>query len=657
MSRNLIEFPVRVYRPNNELETGILRYTRHGPVIKIENGEEIKNSDNVYFAIHDIVDPKLPLLRNELVQLRPRIAVVMGYAPKDTVIDRMYPSSTDKWITHVVEGENLALYTVQDIKDSQRKLLAITSLDNPNDFISYKIQPYETDILELKHDRIVQNEIRESFRKAFDMNSILDTGPPSWSTIDKLVEGVNVPNLSLKSTMGETLKQLIPSSFPERVRKQIIAFLAWTETAKVPPQDPMDFIQKYAEFDIFNSLVTGHIKCLLDGIKPPPYVRIMNQAETGSLKVTERPTLATVEQNPWYIAQLKLYELFPDWMKRVLELTETLNKKGKIVGELPVTREESMTSKIHWGDRFALITQGLAMRGYVQRESIGLRSMVYVGAAHKWPHIHLEFSARLGYQTQKSPQIQLMVFPETSVEQVARILPSVHIIEWETNSANLSLYNNRNSRWKINSTTILKSLERSRSLQQLENEFGAFYRKKPIQLTPDQAKVLDMISWGIYLVNLEDNRYSRYYKIDNQTIKDTLEFLQKQGVFKLFYLTTMQKLTSICISANGPSNHICSFARSFLKHAPTSDVRIGDQGSSCFIISRVPEDEAFDLMNSLQSKAKETDINLTARPISAYIGYRNNLYQRLRQADGSWNNDVSGIISQIRLHPKDGNRF
>ncbi len=650
MTKNSIEFPVKVYRSNYDEEIGILRYTCSGPIIRFESGEEIKESNDVYFALHDFIDPRLPILQNEIVQLKPRIEVVMGYAPKGTVIDRMYPQSSDKWITHVIDGQNLALYAVQDIRNSQHKLLTIISLDDPGDFISYKIHTYETTILEMKHDLIVQNAIRESFRKEFDLYSILDAGPPLWSIIDRLVEGVNIADLSLKQTMGETLKQLVPSSFPERARKQIIAFLAWTETAEIPSEDPMDFIQRYAEFDIFNSLVTGHIKCLLDDRKPPPYVKIMNQADTGSLKVTERPTLAAVEQNPWYLTQLKLYEMFPDWMKRALELTEILNEKGKIIGELPVTKKEALRSKKSWGDRFALITQGLAMRGYVRRESIGLRTLVYVGAAHKWPHFHLEFSARLGYRTEKSPQIQLMAFPESSIEQVTRVLPSVHIIDWETNSANLSLYNNRKGRWRINSSILLKSLEHSRSLQQLKTEFGSRYTTKTIQLSPVQAKVLDMISWGIYLVNLEDNRYSRYYKIDNMTIKDTLESLQKQGIFKLFYLTTMQKLTSICVSAHGPSNHICSLARSFLKHAPTSDVRIAGKGSWCFIISRVPEDDAFDLLNSLQSQAKECEINLTARPISAYIGYRNNLYQRLLQNDGSWNNDVSGILTQVSLH-------
>jgi hypothetical protein len=577
----------------------------------------------------------------------------MGHAPLDTAADRMYPPSTGRWITHVVESAKQAMYIVHDIRESQHKLLVITSLDDSNDFALYRIHSYEAEILKMTHDLSAQNEIRKTLRKEIDLYSHLEDSPPSWSIIDRLVEEVNIPNLSLKSSMSETLDQLVPTSFPKSARRQIKVFLAWTENAEIPTEDPEDFIHRYLEYEIFNSLVTGHLKCFLDGIKPPPYVRIMAQANMGSLKVTERPTLIAVEENPWYLTRLKLYELFPDWMGRVLDFTDSLNKQGRITVKLPVSRNDAIKSKKSWGDRFALITQGSVMRGFVQRDILGLKTLVYVGAAHKWPHTHLDWSARLGYQAEKSPQIQMMVLPQSAIERVSRIMPSVHAIEWETNSTNLSLYNRTKSRWTINSTLILKSLERSRSIRQLANEFGKQPTKQRVTLTQEQAKILDMISWGLYLANLENKQYSNYSNIDNQTIKSVLEELHEQGVFKLFYLCTMQKLTSICISANGVPGPICSLSRAFLKHAPTSDVKIANRGKTCYIISRVPEDDAFKLITTLPSLAKEIGISLSARPISAYIGYRNNLYQRLLKDDGTWDDDVSGLVGQARLRPKD----
>ena len=80
---------------------------------------------------------------------------------------------------------------------------------------------------------------------------------------------------------------------------------------------------------------------------------------------------------------------------------------------------------------------------------------------------------------------------------------------------------------------------------------------------------------------------------------------------------------------------------------------ISESGESCFIISRIPEDETFHLITDIVSAASESGISLRALPISAYVGYRNNLYRRLWNSDGSWDADVSGLIDQVRLLPRE----
>ena len=153
----------------------------------------------------------------------------------------------------------------------------------------------------------------------------------------------------------------------------------------------------------------------------------------------------------------------------------------------------------------------------------------------------------------------------------------------------------------------------------------------------------------MYLSGLEFGQYSSYFGIETHEIKQELEYMKSQGLFRLQYLLILEKLRSLCIIAKGNPNHVCSLSRAFLKHTPTSRVMIGNGGTISYIITRVPEDIAHPLLTTLPSIAADNGISIKASPISAYAGFRNNLYQRLLLDDGSWDEDVSGLLDQMRL--------
>jgi hypothetical protein len=161
-----------------------------------------------------------------------------------------------------------------------------------------------------------------------------------------------------------------------------------------------------------------------------------------------------------------------------------------------------------------------------------------------------------------------------------------------------------------------------------------------------------MISWGLYLTSLEDGSYFKYYEIDERTFSETLHNLKEKGIFSLHYFPLPDKLSSVCVLASGPPKHICSLSRAFLKHTPSSHVRITENGSSCSIVSRIPEDKTYDLLRRLPSAASQSQVSVRIAPISAYVGYRHNLHQRLLKEDASWDYDVSGLLDQIRLPSK-----
>ena len=395
--------------------------------------------------------------------------------------------------------------------------------------------------------------------------------------------------------------------------------------------------------------------CLLEDVEPPSYVKIFTLADQGKLSLTERPLIEPELQNPWYPTREYLFSLFPDRLKRVLKFALSLNSSGQIIDKLPVSKEEALSSRESWGDRYSMIIQGLMLRGHVNKERIGLRTMVYIGGAHRWPHKHLEFSARLGYQSEKPQQIQVMTLPVTAVEKVTRMLPTIRPIGWEHSTMNLSLYNVEKRLWRMKTSLIRKSLKGSRSLSNLIGEFRTPRQKNHISISPRQAKVLDMLSWALYIDSLETGLYSDYFGISANDLHEEILELKKRGIVSLEYNVIPRKLTSIFMDVEGTSKIIYSFSRAMLKHAPSAAVRISENGRSCFVIARIPEENAYNFMTTIPEAGQDLDVSLKVLPISAYISYRNNLFSRLLDADGSWNYDVRGLLSQTRL--RSGNRI
>jgi len=656
MKEEYTGIPVKVYTPDIDPREGSIVFSEDGPRIVLDDSTVLQGTIYSSFSVleHLKSDNPLPVSHKEVIWLKPVIMTRMAYSPGLDNPDSMYPPSTGNWISKATGSNVNALYSVQEIKNNEKLLLTITSLISGQLVDAYLVQPYEVAILSMNRDWFVYNEINQlhSQTSEFDVLGILDEPAPTWSYLSKLVEDVTIPNLSLRKTMRETLDQLVPKSFPEKVREEIMAFLAWVGDAEIPSEDPADFIEKYSKTWITRNLISGHLMCMLSGVDPPSYARIMSMADQGLLKFTQRPLVEAAEQNPWHLAELKLYEEFPDWTERVINYTVTLNSKNKIAMKLPVSKAQALESKKMWSDRFVMNMQGVIMRGHVHKETIGLKSLVYIGGAHRWPHRHLEWSARLGYQTEKQPHIQVMTMPHSSIERISRVIPSIQIIDWDMSTVNLSLYNGEKRKWMLNLSTINKSLGRNRSFKQLKKEFGLWNGNRSVSIDEHQAKVLDMISWGLYLRYLESARYAEYYGIETHAIEETLNELLSKDVFSLQYLQVMQHTASLCIEASGPIDHVCSFARSFLLHSPSAHVRIGHEGAKCIIVARVPEGLVFDIISSIPKSAEENDVNVKIRPISAYVGYRNDMYQRLLKGDGIWDDDVSGLLSQVRLRSK-----
>jgi hypothetical protein len=647
--------PVKVRLETGETKRGMLYYREEGPLIQIDGG---KSSQQFAIAKFSFLNSSKPVRISKLkssdnIVLNPETVVQLQYNRDTKSQVRMYPPSSGNWISHVVDSGVESIFTIQRIEGSDKRLLSIVERKSSIPLHFEVIQSYETSILSMKRDWDLYNEIIYSDTSDIDLNELFDRDPPSWASLSKLLQGVSIPDLTLKESMEDTMGQLVPDLFPNSIRRQIIAFLGWLETAELPTDDPSDFSMKYQSLGVFRALVWGHIKCMIDNVSPPEYVRIMTMAAQGKLELSQKARIEAAEQNPWYLVRLKLYEHFPDWTGKVIEYAYSLQKKNQIVTMLPVTRKEAKLSNKSWSSRLAMVNHGLVMRGHVHKEAVGLIPLIYVGAAHRWPHTHLEWSARIGYETENPLYIQIMMMPPSAFERAKRIIPSLRKVVWETSTLNHSLYDCEKKNWKLKESLILSSITRKRSLRQLKNEFGSWSGKNPIALTRNQLRFLDLVSWGLFIDHIENGGYANYYGITNRDLEDNLKHLKDLGLFLLQYFLIPTKLKSICVIISGKSDRVCSVSRAFLRYSPSTQVRITEEGKSATIVSRVPESEYYNLMTSLTSISDNSEIRLRAYPISAYAVYRNNIYTRLMKNDGIWDDNVSGLLDQVRLRPKD----
>ncbi len=643
--------PVRMLMKTGEIDRGTLLYKREGPVLRLGNGDIYENHEGVRFSFHEDSELAKKLGSDKQFTLSPEIVIELNYSPELTSRIQMYPPSTDGWLTHVVDTGYQSVFTVQKVIGTDKKLLTVIDSATGKVYFGGLVLSYEPAILMMNRDWIIYNEIIHSDSSDTGMIDDLKNESVSWSTLSNLVEGVTIPNLSMKETAEETLSQLVPASFSPAIRKQIISFLGWLDDAEIPNEDPVEFAVKLGSVRVYRTLVRGHIKCLVDNVESPQYVRILQLADRGQLEFSERAPVEAAETDSWYLVNLKLDEIFPSWMGRVVQSALYLQNQDKIVTDLPISRDDARKSRKAWSERFAMANHGLFMRGHINKESLGLIPVQYIGGAHRWPHKHLEWSARIGFY-EKPQYIQIMLMPSSAIERITRILPTLHPIDWEMSSVNLSLFNDQEQKWKTKTSLISKSLERKRSLRQLTNEFHKWKGNKFHQLSQEQARILDLISWGFYLSSLEFGRYTKYSGKNNSEILQELEYMRDQGLFNLQYFLIPKNLRSLCINATGPSVKICSLSRAFLKHTPSTQIRITEQGTSCTIISRVPDDEYHSFARAITETATENNVSLKTYPISAYAGYRNNLYSRLLKMDGTWDDDVSGLLSQVRLRLK-----
>ena len=651
-----MKLPVVVYFPSGSIERGILNYSSSGVAVSIsglENKRENESFDGVAFSIQDsstLKDYNLPIAQEDKVQLESK-SVLRAYSSEESMQNEMYPKSSGGWITHFSRTGSDAKYIMHPINDSKKKLLVIIDGASNDLLSSHMINEYEGNFLLMETDwdlyKKLFAELRIQSREEL-LSSVLDSPPPKWSALARLVEGVNVPDLQIHETMRDTMDQLVPDTFPSNIREELMAFLALSMKIDIQNEDPLVINNKYRSTTLLHSLVFHHMQCLIEKIKPPQYVRIFNMADRGFLQSNIWPASESAEKDPWNIAWLNLMSMFKNRFGKVLDSAMKLNLQNEILTCLPITANEAARNSESWIDRFALILYSLSMRGHIHNRRLGLRTLVYIGSAHRWPHKHLAWTARLGNPGDNPPYIQVMTMPPTAVERIRRIKPAITEIVWSSSNINFNLYSEKKQNWRSNTSRILGSLSGSRTFKQLKKEFDVKIDEGTYNPNQEEARVLGFLTFGLSLDSLELGEYESSMGMSRERFGFILSKLQEKGIVQLQYALPLTGLASICITCDGPLHKVLSLSRAFLKHTPSSTVRIANDGERSIIISRMSENSAYEILTKLPSIAVREDVVVKILRIDAYAAYNHNLYERLLLPDESWDDDISGFLSQIR---------
>lgn len=597
----------------------------------------------------------IPLSSPIRVFYKPFVQKYRMYNPRGgQYIEDIFPPSSSGFYGRMKSGKLQFLYIIQEIENDSRYWLTIADPISSQIHEAHFISHYEAESLSLISNQefrhlwyeTIWSTIPSSERN--EILSILDGPSVSWKELTKLLRDINIPNLKLGETMRDTLSHLLPPEFPIEVQEQLMLFFALILKKDIPNEDPINYLYKFWSFPMVGALLEAHLMCLADESDWPPYLKLLTLASRKNLTVPKRAIDSEILDSPWLIFWQKTMELAPNWFNIAADVVKELNDRGDIISALPITEAAARKSLDSWKKRLAILMYEIRIVGRINAQSLGLTELVYLGAAYRWPHKHMRYITRLGSSSDNPPYLQIMIMPPSAAAQVKRVLPSIMNVNWTTRAFNIDLFNRRLKSWGIPVENIMSSIEDSCSFKRLKNKYVTSNNLDNYRITQDEAKVLDLVSDGIRLAGLERREYLEPWGLDYKKARQVLSKLSNRNVVNLFYDSTHLELISLNILINGPPGKVMSVCASFLESTPISVVMLGKNNQQAVILSRLPENPAYELVADLPRLGLEQDMIIRCFRPTTFQSYTHNLLQRLLNDDGTWNDDVSAFLSQAR---------
>lgn len=592
----------------------------------------------------------------------PAIQSSVGYySEEDLIGDEMYPRSSNGWIKRRATAGVRAFYSVHRVRESGNYLLIIAGIDTGLVYECIIIKEFERHILTLTND---SEFLASSISNASQMSKIKPepflVGPaPHMSAFEQLVTAKKAHvDFSYKAeSLEQTVDSLVPQSFPEHIREQIKAFYAFVVTREIPKEDPLDLFF-YASHSLLMGLVREHITCLLSGKEPPNYVEIFYEADSGNLPPTyEIPLVGEVKPPAWVSAFHRIYENVPKDYSRTLRIIRSLEESKTIPAGMPATKAMAKKSQESWADRFSIISHGLMMRATIDQRQIGLRHLLYLGSAYRWPHKHTAWSARIhaealdGAGDHRPWFLQVMIMSPNAIAKAkdeGTGVRGVLEIDWSTYISQHSQFQENKNQWKFSIEKVVDSLAETATEDSLKKSLGIPPFKRVVGLSEIEAKILGLASRGMYLDNLEVGVYNKYLGISKGKLIDTLQEMMKKKILRMHYSGSFPGLYSLLLRVRKKQAQINSFTKTIASQAATATIYKAKDAEECIIIARVPRAIVPELTLKLPSAAEDVGMDLSVYPVAGYSAYKHSIYSRLRIDAQTWDDDITGFVSQHR---------
>ncbi|MFW9909386.1 MAG: hypothetical protein ACFFEF_12495 [Candidatus Thorarchaeota archaeon] len=644
--------------------SGSIIINKEGMFIGLNSGQVIsaREDANILYEMSVQILPdrtgkqKTTFLKSPVkISLKSLSCTYRTYNPQEgQYIEDIFPPSTLGFYGRMKSGSEQFLYITQEIENDPRLWLTIADPKTGQILEAHTIYQYEAGVLSLINSQEFSHIWSEAIGSAISSSerdevlSILDGPSVSWSEFAKLLGNISIPNPKLGKTMRETLSQIIPATFPSEVKEQLMLFFAFILKKGIPTEDPITYLNKFWSFPIFGALLEGHLMCIVDGAEWPPYLKLITLADRKHLISPTRAIDYVVSDSPWLLFWQKTMEQFPNWFHIAAGVVKELNDRGEVTLKLPIMESAARKSKDSWKKRLAVLMYELRILGRVNSQALGLNELVYLGAAYRWPHRHMKFITRLGSGGDSSPYLQVLIMPPSAAAQVQRVLPSIMTVSWSARTSNIELFDTKKRVWEIPIERIISSIEMASSIKKMSNKFGIRKSVDNYRITKDEAKVADLATEGIRLADLERSEYLAPWGLDRKKVQHLLSNLSKRDVIQLFYDASDQKLITLATIIQGVPEKVISLCSSFLEYTPTTLAMLGDGGKQSILLSRLPETPAYELATQLSTLGFEQGLTIRCLRPTTFQSFTHNIYQRLLNDDGTWNDDVSAFLSQAR---------
>jgi len=617
--------------------------------IKNLDGGKTPLLDNLCYSVNKTVSAQGEevLDQSVLLKLYPvNVKAYHGFTERD-VEENIYPPSAKRTYGRLMNSDITVRRILQKEVDSNTHWLCILNEDDARlihhhpvfehevFYHSYKVH---TDVIDSSPQKHLADLRRFEFWKHLEEAKV-----PSWEGLYKITDGYDAKNFRLGKNMRDTVEQLVPSEWPSYYRDMYSLALCAILSPDLMTKDPLDFVDGFIDSAVAHTMIMYHYTNIVRGITTSDIVRTINNP-----KPRRRITVESKIPFEWVLPlrEIESQPLPPQTRPIIIRHALKLTNDQSTKPTFPVTWKQAKQSREMWNERVTLIGGLLTMTGRFNPERLGLRSLLYLGGAYRWPHRHSTWTAE-AVSDERHLQIQEFLLPPQAVEKVKRFLKRVFITRWYSRRVNYHTFEADSGEWKYDPIKMARQVERRVSMKRIAKDFSI--GNPEIVTIPDSkdAIIIDALSHSIKYHDLE--RSTGFWDTMSLTPAEfelRLKNLVNEGMIHLSYQFHPPRYASRCLVLQGDMGRIRSLAYTLLENAPTCSVYLFDD--SAFIIVSLHPDKMDPFIKTLVTSAIENDVLVEPWTVNRYSGYRWGLLQRLLCEDGTWDEDISGLLCQGR---------